>query len=179
MDTFPILTDRLILRRFQSKDCPAFVAYRSDAEVAQYQSWTTISTEEAQVFIQAQEHARFGTPGEWFQVAIASRGTDDLIGDMGIHVTEDAARAEIGFTLSRANQGQGFAFEAVTAMVNVIFDIPGIERIEATADARNVASIGLLRKLGMKHESTQEAWFKGGMCTEYLFVLLKTGWLLA
>ena len=34
-----IVTERLTLRPFQRKDVPAFVGYRSDPEVARFQSW--------------------------------------------------------------------------------------------------------------------------------------------
>jgi RimJ/RimL family protein N-acetyltransferase len=180
MDIFPIRSARLILRRFQEKDLPAFVAYRFDPEIARYQAWSSITDDEAQAFIQTQQHAQFGVPGEWFQVAIALKETetDALIGDMGVCVkAEDRACAEIGFTLSQPNQGKGFASEAVSAMLAVIFEVPGVERIEATADARNTASIALLRRIGMRQAKTEQAWFKGAMCTEYTFVLSKQDWL--
>ena len=35
----PFATPRLRLRSFQAADAPAFAAYRSDADVARYQSW--------------------------------------------------------------------------------------------------------------------------------------------
>ena len=47
-----IEADRIRLRRFQSADLAAFVAYRNDPEVARYQSWTSISDHEAQQFIE-------------------------------------------------------------------------------------------------------------------------------
>jgi RimJ/RimL family protein N-acetyltransferase len=34
-----LTTQRLVLRRFGPEDLDAFVAYRSDPEVARYQSW--------------------------------------------------------------------------------------------------------------------------------------------
>jgi RimJ/RimL family protein N-acetyltransferase len=178
MDIFPIFSARLILRRFQEKDLPAFVAYRFDPEIARFQSWSSITDDEAQAFIQAQQRAQFGAPGEWFQVALALKETDALIGDIGVCVkAEDQTCAEIGYTLSQPNQGRGFASEAVKVMLTVIFEIPGLERIEAITDTRNAASIALLRRLGLRQEKIQEAWFKGAVCTEYTFVMRKKDWL--
>ena len=112
MDLFPILCARLTLRRFQEKDLAAFVAYRSDSEVARFQSWSSMNDDEARDFIRQQQRAQFGVPGEWFQIAIAQRETDALIGDIGVCLkADDPACAEIGFTLSRENQGKGFASE--------------------------------------------------------------------
>jgi len=39
MRTVDIVTERLRLRPFERDDLEAFVAYRSDPEVARYQSW--------------------------------------------------------------------------------------------------------------------------------------------
>lgn len=178
MDIFPILSARLTLRRFQEKDLPAFVAYRFDPEVARFQSWSSITDDEAHAFIQAQQDAQFGVPGEWFQVAIALKETDALIGDIGVCIKADERTcAQIGFTLSPANQGRGFASEAVRMMLVIIFEVPEVERIEAITDTRNVASIALLHRIGMRQEKTQQAWFKGAVCTEYTFVMWKQDWL--
>ena len=34
-----LTTERLVLRRFRPEDLDAFVAYRSDPQVARYQGW--------------------------------------------------------------------------------------------------------------------------------------------
>jgi RimJ/RimL family protein N-acetyltransferase len=34
-----LTSERLVLRRFRPEDLDAFVAYRSDPEIARYQSW--------------------------------------------------------------------------------------------------------------------------------------------
>jgi len=41
VSVFEIVTERLSLRPFRVDDLAAFVAYRSDPEVARYQSWDT------------------------------------------------------------------------------------------------------------------------------------------
>jgi RimJ/RimL family protein N-acetyltransferase len=47
-----IVTARLSLRPFQVDDLEAFVAYRSDPEVARYQSWdSTYSMADAESFL--------------------------------------------------------------------------------------------------------------------------------
>jgi RimJ/RimL family protein N-acetyltransferase len=173
-DLFPAHSSRLTLRRFQEKDLSAFVAYRSDPEVARFQSWSAINDDEARAFIREQQQAQFGVPGEWFQIAIAQRQTDALLGDVGVCIKgDDPASAEIGFTLSRENQGQGLASEAVRMVLAIIFEESEVERIEAITDSRNLASIALLRRLGMRYERTEEVWFKGSKCREHTFVMEK------
>lgn len=175
---FPVQSARLTLRRFQEKDLPAFVVYRSDPEIAEYQSWTSITDEEAREYIQRQQQNEFALPGRWFQVAIAQKETDVIIGDIGVCLRAvDPTCAEIGFTLSKENQGKGFASEAVRLMFKIIFDQTEVERIEGIVDSRNLASINLLSRLGMKNEKTEEVFFKGSLCTEYTFIISKTDWL--
>jgi RimJ/RimL family protein N-acetyltransferase len=178
MDIFPVPGTRLTLRRFQDDDLLSFVAYRSDPQVALYQSWSSIDHDEARDFIRRQQRAQFGVPGEWFQTAIALRETDALIGDVGVCIkADDAACAEIGFTLAREHQGKGFGAEAVRLVLAFVFEKTAVERIEGTTDSRNTASIELMRRVGMRQERTEQAWFKGSMCSEYTFVMMKSDWL--
>lgn len=177
MDLFPILCARLTLRRFQEKDLAAFVAYRSGSEVARFQSWSPMNDDEARDFIRQQQRTQFGVPGEWFQIAIAQRETDALIGDIGVCLkADDPTCAEIGFTLSRENQAKGFASEAVTSLVRIIFEQTGVDRLEAVTDTRNVKSIELLRRMGMRREKTEQGWFKGSACSEHTYVIFKKDW---
>ena len=177
-DFFPIYSTRLTLRRFQDNDLLAFVSYRSDPEVARYQSWSAYNEDKARDFIRDQQHAQFGVPGEWFQIAIAQKQTDALLGDIGVCIKgDDPTSAEIGFTLSQENQGKGLASEGVRVVLAIIFEETGVERIEAITDSRNVASIELLRRLGLRQEKTEQAWFKGSLCSEHTFVIRKKDWL--
>jgi len=64
-------TSRLQLRPLQESELAAFAAYRSDPEVARYQSWSApYSLEQARVFLKDMNRAQPGTPGHWFQLAI-------------------------------------------------------------------------------------------------------------
>jgi RimJ/RimL family protein N-acetyltransferase len=174
MDVLPVFTERLILRRLQEKDIESFIAYRSDPEVARYQNWTEITEDEARALIRQKRRTPFGILGTWVQIAIALRETDALIGDVGVCVDQDGQSAEIGFTLSVGHQGKGFATEAVSRVIELLFDETGVKRIEGVTDARNNASIALLQRLGMRLEKTEEAWFKGDSCHEHRFVLTRT-----
>jgi RimJ/RimL family protein N-acetyltransferase len=56
------------------------------------------------------------------------------------------------YVISPAHQRQGYASEAVQAMVDYAFDHLRLKRIVATANHDNVASIGVMTKLGMRIE---------------------------
>jgi RimJ/RimL family protein N-acetyltransferase len=175
-----IESERLWIRRFKDSDLAPFMAYRNDPKVARYQSWDSCDEREARAFIREMESAQPGVPGEWFQFAIESKQTGDLIGDCGLRVDEDEPyRAEIGFTLAREYQGKGFASEAVSLLLDYAFDTLGLHRVVAIADCRNAPSVALLERLDLRREGhfLENIWFKGRWADEYLYAVLKDEWL--
>lgn len=175
-----IESERLILRRFEDPDLAPFMAYRNDPEVARYQSWDSCDEQYARDFIREMDSARPGVPGEWFQFAVESKETGELIGDCALQVNgQELYRAEIGFTLAREHQGKGFASEAVSRLLDYAFDILGLHRIVAIADCRNKPSWALLERVGLRREGhfLENVWFKGEWSDEYLYAVLKDEWL--
>ncbi|MFW9259303.1 GNAT family N-acetyltransferase [Nostoc sp. CALU 546] len=175
----PQLTERLILRRFIDQDLDRFLAYRQDSQVAQFQSWSMLSYNAAQSFIYEMHTAKIGIPGEWFQIAIAHKQSNLLIGDIGIQVyTEDPTTVEIGFTLNRQEQGKGYAREAISALIHSLFQLRNINKIAAITDIRNKPCVHLLRCLEMRLSYSEEIEFKGEQCIEQTFELDRKDWLL-
>ncbi len=87
-------------------------------------------------------------------IAIALKGADDLIGDCALKVARgDARQAEIGFTLSRAYQGKGYAAEAVSRLLDWAFGELDLHRVVAITDQRNEPFSRLLERLGMRREA--------------------------
>ena len=176
----PLQTKRLLLRPFQDSDLAAFVSYRSDPAVARYQGWDAPYGEaEAVRFIQEMKERRPGMMGEWYQVAVELIATGELIGDCAFHVLPpDGQQAEIGFTFSRAQQGRGYATEAVTRLLDYLFGELCLRRVRATCDAENLASAKLLERIGMRREGhlIENIWFKGAWGSEYVYALLQKEW---
>jgi RimJ/RimL family protein N-acetyltransferase len=176
-------TSRLILRNFETSDPEAFARYRSDPEVAKYQSWDTphpLMKADAIDFIEAIKQVTPGVPGEWYQVAIEVKGTGETIGDCAFCVlAEDKQQAEIGFTLARTHQGKGFAKEAVMRLLEYLFVELNLHRVRANCDPANVASVKLLQRIGMRCEGhfIKSLWFKGEWTDELWFAILRERWL--
>ena len=161
-----------MLRRFRLADLESFQAYRADPEVGRYQGWVPMSTDAAIVFFNAMSVATFGEVDQWMQIAIADPVTDQLLGDIGICVHGgDDAHGEIGYSIAAAWQQRGLAAEAVRAALALVFECSGIARVVAVTDARNVASLRLLQRVGMTHTSSEDTVFRGESCTEHTFVL--------
>jgi RimJ/RimL family protein N-acetyltransferase len=174
-----ITTDRLLLRRFRAADAPVLAGYRSDPEVARYQSWDApfplLRAETAVANFMASDPGR---PG-WFQYAIERIADKALIGDVAVHLHDNLLQAEIGFTLATAFQHQGYAFEAVHAVLDRLFRLQGLHKVTGECDARNLASAGLLERLGFTREGClrQQTYLKGEWTDDLLYGLLAGEWL--
>ncbi|MEI8411361.1 MULTISPECIES: GNAT family N-acetyltransferase [unclassified Kribbella] len=169
-----VRTERLGLRRFTTADAEAFAAYRSAPEVARYQSWDApVSLADALELVQDFEQGDPAVPG-WFQYAIDLDGV--LIGDLGLNLHDNLMQAELGFTLSPAYQGNGYATEAVRGLLDHLFIERNLHRVSAECDARNTASARLLERVGFRQEGLRRAnsWFKGEWTDDLLFGLLRT-----
>lgn len=173
-------TPRLILRSFKERDIEPFSLYRSDPEVAKYQGWEApYSREQAVQFVDDMRVKTPGKPGQWYQFALELKLTGEMIGDVAFkRLEEDAAQAEIGFTLARPFQGKGYAGEAVTRLIDALFSEFQLHRIRANVDPDNAASKRLLERVGMRHESRfiDSLWFKGRWGSEDWYAILHWEW---
>ena len=169
-----------MLRPFEPGDLAGLVAYRSDPDVAAYQSWNAgYSISDAKRFLAEQRSLTFGQPGEWTQLAIADRADAALLGDCAAHVSgSQPSTAEIGITLARTSQGRGVAAEALRGMIAALFDDHGMHRVYAEADDRNEAVHRLLERLGLRFEGrlVEADWFKGEWTTLRIYALLAREW---
>lgn len=152
MNTFELTTERLLIRRLNISDSPAFFTYRSLPEVYEYQSFKPVDITDADRFIYGvAEHPNI--PNTWFQLAVCLKRNNELIGDIGIHFLEDDAQVELGYTIAPAFQGQGYAIEAVRAVIHYLFSGLNKHRIIASVDPNNIRSIKLIDGLGIRKEA--------------------------
>jgi RimJ/RimL family protein N-acetyltransferase len=171
MELLPLKTERLTLRRFAMKDLDIFTAYRADEELGRYQGWSTMTHEAATNFIAQEMVQPFGELGQWLQIAIAWRETDELIGDIGVHWLDTTpVEVEMGYTIAEPWHKQGLATEALGALIETLFNQGGVSMVRAITDTRNDASVALLRGLGFEFYETVEAVFRGEPCTEHTFI---------
>jgi RimJ/RimL family protein N-acetyltransferase len=175
-----IVTKRLVLRPLQVDDAPAFAAYRSDPDVARYQSWeTTYSPAEAERLVALQEGVAVGDPGAWLQLAAVDRVSGALCGDCAVRIaTDQPETAEVGVTFAPATQGSGLATEALGAVVTRLFEQHGVHRVFAQADDRNIPVHRLLERLGFRCEARliEADWFKGEWTTLRIYAYLRREW---
>ena len=172
-------TPRLRVRPMTHADLEAFVAYRSDPEIARYQSWEDYTREEGQALIDSMQSLRLGTPGEWYQLAVEAKDAGRLVGDLATKVDASEAREmEVGFTLAPEHQGKGYASEALRGLLDHVFSQLGLHRVVAVTDALNAPAAALLARVGMRLEAhfVENVFFKGGWGSEFLFAVLDREW---
>lgn len=181
MSDLPIETARLWLRPFRDQDLEPFLGYRNDPLVAQYQGWSVPYTQQqALAFLDELRHTVPGQPGQWYQIALEHKIDGCMIGDCAFGcLSEDPHQAEIGFSLARAYQGQGYAREAVRALLRYLFEVHNFHRVRAICDAENLASARLLERVGMRREAhfLENQYFNGRWSSEYWYAILRREWI--
>jgi RimJ/RimL family protein N-acetyltransferase len=146
---WPLRTMRLVLRPLCSDDIDTFVAYRRDPEVHPWQSWDgDYSVADAEQLVADVAATEPGTPGSWCQVAVLAERGSCLVGDVAFCVdADDPARAMIGYTVAPEHQANGYATEAVAALLSWLAD-RGVGVVEADTLADNGPSRRVLERLG-------------------------------
>ncbi|MDT9000542.1 GNAT family N-acetyltransferase [Paucibacter sp. APW11] len=167
----PLQGEHTRLRRMSGADLASFHGYRSDPEVARLQGWSTMSEDEALDFLRQMAMLPLGLPGQWCQIGVAARDTDQLIGDIGLclRAAETGIEAEIGFSLARQWQGRGLAREAVQLLLDWLLAPGRCQRVLACTDERNGPSIALLQRCGFQPTSREQVVYKGEACIELGF----------
>ena len=169
-----LATSRLVIRRFIASDAERFAAYRREAEVARYQYWDSpFPVSAAREFIAQMDHVVPGRLDAWFQFAVERAPSTALIGDIGLRATQaEGLQAELGFTFAFAHQGQGYAAEAVGALVHYAFGQLAMQRVFSRTDSRNTRARRLLERLGFRPEGEERTWFKGTWATDLFYARL-------
>lgn len=172
-----IETDRLLIRTLSMKDKNDFFKYRCLPEVCQYQGWRPKNIEEIEEFINKNILVCPNTSDTWLQLAVCLK-EGQLIGDIGIHFIDDDYQIEIGYTLSPERQGNGYAAEAVKAVINCAFVEHKKHRVSASVDPDNIKSVKLLEKIGFRKEAHFIKSYRMGnqWCDDCVYAILAEEW---
>src|SRR5512139_2887024 len=117
-----LVTDRLLLREFVTADWPVVLAYQRDPRYLQYYEWDDRTPGDAQRFVQMFLDQQEEQPRRKFQLAVELKAGGQLVGNCGIRLqTAGAHEADIGYELSPAHWGHGYATQAAHAIVQFGF----------------------------------------------------------
>lgn len=174
-----ILTERLELRDLEVSDTQRIFEYRSRPEVSRFQSWGTQSADGIQLYLRDLSKTEPGRPGSWYQIGIILRSSGELIGDCGFQVLETEPRqADVGIALAPEFQGRGYATETLRALLDYLLVALGKDRVFGSVDPRNVRSMRLLQRVGMRKEAhrVKSLWFKGEWVDDAIFAITASEW---
>lgn len=179
---YPVVTERLELRRLTPADGAALHAYRSLPDVCRYVPFAPMTPEEILDRIGGiWSNSTLEHEGESLTLGVELRASGQLIGDVILMFRSAEHRGgEIGWVLNPEHSGNGYATEAAHALLHLAFDELGLHRVVARLDARNEASARLCARLGMRREAhlIGNEWFKGEWTDELDFALLEDEWAL-
>jgi RimJ/RimL family protein N-acetyltransferase len=165
-------TERLTIRPFKSNDLQdVFHIYNND-ETCKYllhDKWTRESMQES---FDKKLKNRSLTKETGLSLAVVSR--TNVVGDLSVWFTGMKDTVEIGYSFSAETSGKGYATEAVNYFVRKLFEEFEVHRIQATLDARNVASQKLCKRIGMRKEAhfIQDYWSKGEWTDSIVYGML-------
>ena len=151
--SFPLITERLVLRAFTPADAPDVQRLAGEWEVADTtrvvphpyldgmaEDWISTHEDPAQATLQ-------------IQLAVAEQATNALVGAISlVDINHQDSRAELGYWIGQPFWGQGYCTEAATALLAFAFQALELNRVCAQYLKRNPASGRVLEKLGMREE---------------------------
>src|SRR5579862_1372476 len=152
-------TDRLILRPLRREDSAAMFEFTQDEAVAWPGMWEPFPTFEACEEQVAQIVSLYEADLMWWGVELRENGR--MIGGVQlVDWNQPDARAEIGYALHRDFWGQGLMTEAVHAVAGYAWESLELHRLSATLMSDNIASVKILKGLGMELEGRMKHFRK-------------------
>lgn len=149
----PINTQRLLIRAARSDDAAALHQRRNDSDVARYQDWLTpYPMSEVEKTLAEVEAMDGPQPDEWWMATVELSDTGEVIGDLAVHPTQNGRTVEIGYTLASRHWGNGYAVEAVQALVDWLFTDESRTRLTGMLHPDNPASAMVLERTGFLFE---------------------------
>ena len=177
---WPLETERLRLRPFESGDLDALHAIHSDESVVRW-LYNDVRTPEETRELLALKIAGGSIRGEgdWLSAAVVLREGGALVGDVSLLWASEAHRqGELGFVVHPAHHGRGYATEASRPLLAFAFATLGLHRVVGRLEPRNAGSARVLEKLGMRREAhlVENEWVKGEWQSELVYAILDREW---
>ncbi len=150
-----LVTPRLVLRSWIPADLAPFAEMCADPDVMRFIGDGSVRTPaDAQMSI-ARSQESWAKHG-WGLLAIECLETESFIGFCGL-AEPDLLQplqpsVEIGWRLTRAAWGRGYATEAAAAVVDWAFSTVQLKRLVAVVQLDNLASHRVADKIGMRRE---------------------------
>ena len=146
---------RLVLRPIEPPDRTALHRLWTDPDVRRY-LWDDLVIDLATVDeVIGRSAASFAAEG-FGLFALREPDGAELLGVTGIYRLQPGGEPELIYSLARACWGRGLASEASRAVISDAFERLGFARVLARTDPPNLASLEVMRRLGMQYVGEHE-----------------------
>jgi RimJ/RimL family protein N-acetyltransferase len=159
-DPFTLTTERLELRALDDADVAGLVRHWGDAKVRRYLWDDKPVTDDMVSHIVTTSNRDFRERGYGIW-AVRFAGEQDLLGMCGLRRVREGDAVEILYSLRPRYWRQGLATEAARAVLEHAFERLHLTQVVAYFDDVNVASAGVLRRLGMVADEGAERAGRG------------------
>lgn len=150
--SLPVLEGRsLTLRELRRSDAVTLFSMLATEEVARFISPPPSTIDGFERFIEWTHRER--EAGNYVCFGIVPDGMDAAVGVIQVRKTDlDFSTAEWGFALGSPFWGRGLFGQGAELVLDFVFDVVGVHRLEARAAVRNGRGNGALRKIGAVQE---------------------------
>lgn len=171
-------TARLRLRPFADTDGDDLFALQSDADALRF--WDSPPWTDPAAVARFMDGCRqMSDRGSGARVAIERTSDRAFVGWCTFNSwNPDFRSGSLGYCLNQAAWGHGYATEAAHALLQWAFGTLDLNRVQAEADTRNVASARVLEKLGFVLEGTlrEDCIVNGDVSDSWVYGLLRRDW---
>jgi len=154
-----IETNRLIIRVVIEDDCDSFFAFCKDKEVTKYLSFEPYKdVKETKKVIENMLYAYIH--GNDVNYSIILKDNLSVIGSVSLSFFEDKDDVELGYIFNRQYWGNGYAKEAINAILEYTKDHIKRNKVVASCMKENIRSSNLLEALDFKFVNNEIRCFK-------------------
>ena len=148
----PIEAPRLRLRRFTQADCEATMMVFNDAAMVEA---GCVPCDEAAMrsWIEKESNDRLTQPEEGLQLALELKDGGAIVGFVTLHCVDlDRFQATISAGVMGGRRRQGYATEALRALVEFCLRDLGMHRVAASCESTNTAARCAFERAGLRGE---------------------------
>lgn len=176
--TKPLETERLLLRRYVREDAAAiYKNWASDPQVTKFLMWQPHASPEVSQRVMEDTLKQYANDAYYrWAIVLKSPGAAP-IGDIAVvHMDEKISMVHIGYCIGKDWWHQGITSEALQKVMDFLFDVVQVNRIESRHDPKNPNSGKVMQKCGMKYEGTLRSadGNNQGICDACYYALLKS-----
>jgi RimJ/RimL family protein N-acetyltransferase len=151
-------TDRLLLREYVEEDAEAFFKLNTNPEVMRFvPDKPLLNVEQARQRLidhPIVDYRKYG----FGRGACILKSTGEQIGFAGLKYLEELGEVDVAYRLLPVHWGQGLATEVALASVRYGFAVLSLEQIIGLVMPKNIASVRVLEKIGLRYVDTVTLW---------------------